>query len=100
MMRIINRVSLAFYYAMFVHLILVLVGSSVQQSYIAPLCSESMPPCVRIAGSDESVWSIAASSGAVASSLILSNPTLPLFWTLAPGTRVHIPMDRRLYDRF
>jgi hypothetical protein len=77
MMRIIKRTSIAFYYITFAHLILVWVGASLQQTSTAPLCGESLPPCVHIAGSDESVWSVAGSRGAEVGNLIVSNPTLP-----------------------
>ena len=64
MMQTINRASCAFYYMIFVHLILVFVGWTLQETYTAPACSESMPPCVWIAGTNESVWSIAGGRAA------------------------------------
>lgn len=81
--------------AFLIHLILIGVGETVKTASTGSLCEDKIrAPCVYVTGArDETFWSVAWRLSVPAGELWLANPTLPLFWEIAPGTRIRIPVS-------
>jgi hypothetical protein len=83
--------------AFVIHLVLVVVGQTVKTASTGSLCEDPIrTPCVYVtAMHDETFWSVAWRLSVPAGELWLANPTVPLFWEIAPGTRIRIPVSGR-----
>jgi hypothetical protein len=77
-----------------IHLVLIVVGETIRTASTASLCDDPMrTPCVYVVGTRETFWSVAWRFGVPAGSLLIANPTVPLFWEITPGTRIRIPVS-------
>ena len=77
------------------HLVLVVVGETVRAASTGPVCDElQRTPCAYIAGAQETLSDVAARFGVTTEMLVILNPTVPLFWSMSPGTMIWIPKSR------